>query len=493
MSVARALRAAVRLLVQRPGRLLPPVLLSLGVLPAARIPLLAAVAIALTLLIRVGAVEPVVRAIGEIDLSDPQQGVSPELVEALQSLATPTVLALLAAGLVGALVVFLLGRAVAAAAALSAVAAGFDGEDPLTAGVAGMRVHWRDLLGVVVLRLALLALAVVPIALAVAIAAGGSLGTAGVVVTAAAGLVSLTLLVAVVVAFAFAGASVVVDDAGALGGLRNSAGFVRSNPATTVLYFVVSLGLVMAVGVAGVIANVAGASRLVAVISAFALAPISLGLTVGVYADAGLPAAETPPLRRRLGRAVRGGLASLGGFVRERPAANLLSAVLFGVGGALGYRATSRYGWVFDPPENVATVFGVVPVGPFLNIAANNWLVAVGTAYGGIAAGVPAAGGLLFNGALVGGLAGIADRGVFLALVVPHALLELPAIVVAGALGLRVGRVGLEWARGHRSDATLGAELRRALRVLVGLAVVLVVAAAIEAFVTPQVAALVLE
>ncbi|MFC6795032.1 stage II sporulation protein M [Halobaculum halobium] len=170
----------------------------------------------------------------------------------------------------------------------------------------------------------------------------------------------------------------------------------------------------------------------------------------------------------------------------------MLAALATLVGIAAGYATTAPYGVTASGPEDVAGVFGTVPVGPFVTIAANNWLVSAGLAYGGIAFGVPAVSGLLFNGVLVGALAGVFDRLAFLALVAPHGVLELPVIAVAGGLGLHLGGVGWRAVRGRTNPDEVATALERAARVLVGIGILLIVAAAIEAFVTPRVAAVVL-
>lgn len=96
---------------------------------------------------------------------------------------------------------------------------------------------------------------------------------------------------------------------------------------------------------------------------------------------------------------------------------------------------------------------------------------------------------LLFNGALlgiVGGLATSAGNGsTFFELVVAHGLLELSCIIVAAAAGLRLG-----WALidpGHRPRAeVLAEEGRRSVEIVLGTVPWLVCAGLIEGFVTPS-------
>jgi len=105
---------------------------------------------------------------------------------------------------------------------------------------------------------------------------------------------------------------------------------------------------------------------------------------------------------------------------------------------------------------------------------------------------VPTGVDMLLNGGLIGALYGVTDSTAFLALVAPHGIIELPAIFVAGGLGFHIAAVVLGVLTGGASVTTLVETLRLAYRVLLGLAVVLVVAAFIEAFLTPAIAAAIL-
>jgi uncharacterized membrane protein SpoIIM required for sporulation len=190
--------------------------------------------------------------------------------------------------------------------------------------------------------------------------------------------------------------------------------------------------------------------------------------------------------------ALRRGLAALWRFVVEHPGANLAGLALLAVGVVGGWLATSGVGVQFATPADVSEVFGglgVTAVPVFVNIAANNWFVALTGAFGGLALGVPTATTMLFNGFVIGALAGVFDPTAFLALVAPHGVVELPAIAVSGGVGLHLGRVGWRAWRGSLSLAAAADELREAYDVLLGLLVVLLVAAFVEAFLTPLLAA----
>ncbi|MCU1460815.1 MAG: putative rane protein [Acidimicrobiales bacterium] len=108
----------------------------------------------------------------------------------------------------------------------------------------------------------------------------------------------------------------------------------------------------------------------------------------------------------------------------------------------------------------------------------------------GIAFCIPAALLLAFNGANLGFAAGLfaaaGEQGKFWSLIIPHGLLELSAVVLAGAAGLRLG-----WTIIEPGDRTRGAalteEARRSFAISLGLILAFVVAGTIEGFVTGHV------
>lgn len=129
-----------------------------------------------------------------------------------------------------------------------------------------------------------------------------------------------------------------------------------------------------------------------------------------------------------------------------------------------------------QPSQNFATqvFFNNIRVG-FLAFAAGALLCVVTAAL------------LAWNGAnvgMAGGLfthAGQADK--FWGLILPHGLLELSAVIVAGAAGLRIGWAIIDPGDRPRFNAITD-EARRAGSVLVGLVVAFLMAAVVEGFVT---------
>lgn len=140
--------------------------------------------------------------------------------------------------------------------------------------------------------------------------------------------------------------------------------------------------------------------------------------------------------------------------------------------------------------EDFASYYSENPAGSFaLRVWINNsWVAAQCIAFA-IVLGIPIPYVLFQNAAnlgVTGGLMFNADKGdVFLGLLTPHGLLELTAVFLAAAAGMRLG-----WsvvAPGDRPRGQVLAERGRAMiPVAVGLAVVLLVSGLIEALVTPS-------
>ena len=117
----------------------------------------------------------------------------------------------------------------------------------------------------------------------------------------------------------------------------------------------------------------------------------------------------------------------------------------------------------------------------------NAWLTAICIALGVL--GVPVVY-LLFentvNLGFVGSIMINHDRGsLFFGLILPHGLLELTAVFIAGATGLRLFWAWVDPGPRTRSRA-LAEEGRSAIAVALGLVVVLAVSGVVEAFVTPS-------
>ncbi len=138
--------------------------------------------------------------------------------------------------------------------------------------------------------------------------------------------------------------------------------------------------------------------------------------------------------------------------------------------------------------EDFADYYSSEPAAQFAaGVTFNNIRVAITAFALGIFACVGTAAILVFNGANVGvagGLfAAVGEHARFWGLILPHGLLELTAVIVAGGAGLRLGWALIDPGDRTRTEA-LTNEGRRSVLVVLGLIGAFVVAGLIEGFVT---------
>ena len=122
-------------------------------------------------------------------------------------------------------------------------------------------------------------------------------------------------------------------------------------------------------------------------------------------------------------------------------------------------------------------------------IMVNNIKVTLNSVVLGLTAGIGTFIVLVYNGMLIGALAGVATNEnvdlLFWAVILPHGILELTAICIAGGAGLLLARAIYAPGDLPRRDALkiVGGE---AARLMMGVAMMLVIAGLIEGFITPQ-------
>lgn len=137
------------------------------------------------------------------------------------------------------------------------------------------------------------------------------------------------------------------------------------------------------------------------------------------------------------------------------------------------------------------TNFGGLVESPEISsyIMVNNIKVTLNSVALGVTAGIGTFLVLMFNGLLLGALAGVATNEnvdlLFWAVILPHGILELTAICIAGGAGLLLARAIYAPGDLPRRDALkiAGGE---AARLIMGVAIMLVIAGLIEGFITPQ-------
>lgn len=503
MNPSTALRTGVRLLRARSASVLPVYLLASGLYGVARAPLVIAGVAAVWLLAARGRLEPFVELLRDGGGGAVEAGeLPPGLGDAVAGLLTPGSVLLVGGGVLAAAALAVVASAVGSAAAIGGLAGLLRGDDGVHAAVSGARRRWRSFVGVRLLLVAAIAAAVAPLAGLVVVLGGtvvgggvGPAAAAGVLVAVVGGLVTAVLVSIVLVLFAFADQAVVVDDAGAVAAVGRSLRLPLRRPVAVLAYVAVAVGAVVGSAAVGSVAAAAGAPRVAALVGTVLVTPILDGFKTSLYAERPYrpaPDGGSPPLGARLRSAFGGGLRATAEFVRAHPITNAASLACVAAGGAAGWTATASFDLDLPVGSDVGNVFGTLPLGTFSNLAANNWLVSVDLAYSGLAAGIPAVVSLGFNGLVIGAVGGAFDPVAFAALVAPHGIVEVPALVIGGAAGLRLGGVAVGALRGRYDDGDVAAAIRRTYRILLGLVPLFVVAAFVEAFLTPAIASAVL-
>ena len=140
--------------------------------------------------------------------------------------------------------------------------------------------------------------------------------------------------------------------------------------------------------------------------------------------------------------------------------------------------------------DDFEAYYSSAPAGQFATqVTVNNIQVSILAFAAGVLVCVVTAFILAFNGANIGVAAGLfaaaGEQPKFWGLILPHGLLELSAVIVAGAAGLALGWAIVAPGDRTRTDA-LAEEGRRAAVIVLGLVLAFVVAGTIEGFVTPS-------
>ncbi len=170
--------------------------------------------------------------------------------------------------------------------------------------------------------------------------------------------------------------------------------------------------------------------------------------------------------------------------------------------------ALIAFGSVMHDPDNIHALLPGMPLPPVTKalhdsnfgfdraysptvaseIITNNVRVSAIAFAGGMTAGILTLWIILTNGLMVGGLGAIyAKAGFgpdFWATIAPHGVIELTSIQIAGGAGLLLAAGYLRPGRARRADALVAAA-RRAVTLVLGVAMLLCIAGTIEGFVSP--------
>ncbi|MEM2929809.1 MAG: stage II sporulation protein M [Thermoproteota archaeon] len=320
-----------------------------------------------------------------------------------------------------------------------------------------------------------------------------------------------TLILTVLTVYAYPAAA---DGAYGLGAVRRSIGTCLRLPVNTIAYCVLRVLSVILVVVVALLAGLLGVqlSSIATVALGFLVTPVFHIFKTALFLK-GKPEALVAPLPvgppvlkdvlphvLSIGfEKVKKGFSELADFLAEprNIVFHLSSAVVFSLGIILGKQLSSSgvrqiiYALGYVPGE-VNPIFEAAYGLPFLalDISFHNWQVSLATALSGIVFIAPVLATLVFNGFILGVVEDIVQNlPMFLAAILPHGIIELPAFLVAGSAGLSLGVEFLKaLKRGSlSSDPGLNRALRRTVYIVFGLVPVFILAGMIEALVTPQV------
>ena len=309
--------------------------------------------------------------------------------------------------------------------------------------------------------------------------------------------------------------AVVIDHVSGWNAIKHSFNVASRNFGTTFTYLVVrgafQLILLFILGQLGAELH-APLSSLLTIVITLLLVPIlhSTKTMIYHYARMDTPDMEfslTEPiivdmyrwLPRLAWRKVKYGLRTIGGYladIRNLPY-HLASIGAFLLGVVLGnyatnnglYAALSQLGLLHPGRGNPNVAFpNVLP--PFLGVDLffHNWLVSIGTALAGIGFIFPSFASILFNGFILGFLQPtIPSDALFLSAILPHGIIEIPSLILSGSAGIKLGvaaiRVKLRPTEDNRDS--LAMSLRQSVYIVIGLALMFLIAGLIEADVTP--------
>lgn len=170
-----------------------------------------------------------------------------------------------------------------------------------------------------------------------------------------------------------------------------------------------------------------------------------------------------------------------------------VAALVLSVSALVGYAFGSQVPveWLQAPGTA-----GESPFGPdqltTLSLTVNNIGAMLVTSLGAVSLGIMTVLSLVLNGLLIGAVVGIALKQVsplvVAALIVPHGVIEIPALLISAAVGLRFGWLTVQYIRGRTDRLVTGQDLREAGWLLATAAVLIVLAAYIEANLTLEIA-----
>lgn len=322
-----------------------------------------------------------------------------------------------------------------------------------------------------------------------------------------------SLVIAMFTVYSFP--AVVVDQLSGFKAIRHSFRVASQNLGVTVTYGVVRVIFQLLSGLIIVYAGFIGLplTSLATAILSLILTPVLHSTKTMIYFHAGPSIAEMPfaldgpiwnDVFRKLPRAawvrVRLGLVECARYIvslRNIPF-HAASVLAFTIGLLLGDFVSNngiRRFYIevlqYEPGRLNPLLTQVVPPALGVDLFLHNWLVSIAAAMSGIGFAFPSFETILFNGFILGVLSPlIPTLTMLLAVILPHGIIEIPAFLLAGSAGIKLGYAAIltRIRRGPESHEYLSAALRQAVYIVIGLAPLFLIAGLIEADLTPFIA-----
>ena len=339
-----------------------------------------------------------------------------------------------------------------------------------------------------------------------------SAGLAAALLAIAVLLAGSILTVVLALFFIYTPVAVVADDLSGFAAMRKSWRQVRQNVRTALAYAIVYVVLIGAISLGSSfipyvslpISSLASVGILILVVPVLHLTkteiysetlnpePVEFVVYKPLFPDL------AGPLPRLLWRKLVEGLKELKDFTftRRNLRYHLLSAAGLGLGWLLGVWIGNNgltgviYALGYVPGKINPLVTGSAPLTVGVYIFFHNWQASLATALSGVWFPAMPFVGLLLNGILVGVVSDLAPNPTMLAAaLLPHGMIELPAFVLAGSAGIKLGVVFLRSFRNPAPEKTgeFHRVARQTLYLIIGLALLFFIAGFIEGNITPAV------
>ncbi len=503
MDINEAFRSAYSALVVKPSKILPFYLMSVSVPAVIRVaPIITGVLVYYALLRRgnIEEIQTTLEGLRTEDFASPGSfedfqggGLEGEgfdrITEVFELVFVPEVIAVVGFSIVFFILLSVLLNAVVSAGQVNAVYSALVGGEPVGDGVEGIFSDTKAfallLLLEAVLLLGFTALSLLIGAAAVSLTGGVVAALLGIGVF----LAWLLLVIVIHTLFIFAPQSIVIDGRGVVGGVKGGVGFVLDNPVEFVAYVIFAFAATVAFGSVAGFLNVLGAPAAVSVVGFVVFTPFIGVVKTDMYTR---HAGEEVTLEREASLSLDSVVSALRRGLDEMVSFTVSNLHLVGVSALLFVGAGAAV-WEFTVAADVGIETSIAerkdqlsPVGGFLNLAANNWSVAVAQSYAGFVFGFATLVSLVFNGAAIGFVAATETNLIeLIAFIIPHGVIEIPALLISGALGIHLGFVAVRYVRGGLTVGDVTGEVERAYSVLIGLLVLFVAAGLIEGLFSP--------